>query len=590
MKFKAPPQSLQASLLDYYKSGQLPAAEQLAIKFTEEYPMHHFGWKVLGAIFCRMGRLEEALDASLQSVELEPQDPEAHCNLGNIYQASKRIKDAVKSYQNAIRIRPDFAEAYSNLGVMLEEMGLSDDSEKVIRKAINLAPTFAPAYYNLGNTLKSLGRFRDAEDCYIRAIELQPEYFEAHNNLLMLSGSMCFQAERYLKYAKGFADAIGIQATNRFTTWRSTNNPARLRVGLVSGDFNSHPVGYFLEGLLARLQFSSIELYAYPTVNIIDGLTLRIKKFFSSWTLLFDKSDDEAAKIIYGDAIDILIDLSGHTVNNRLAIFARKPAPIQITWLGYYASTGLSEIDYILGDPFVTPLAEEHHFTEKIWQLPESYFCFTPPANDITVNQSPALVNNFITFGCFNKLNRMTEHVLLSRVKILQGTPGSKLFLKDRQLENQSRRDYYISLFEQYGIDSERLILEGMSNREEYLNCYNRVDIALSPFPYGGGTTTIEGLWMGVPAVCLKGYSFLSHIGETIAENTGLSDWIATDEEDYIVKSIKFASNPNALDNLRSSLRERLSKTPIFNADLFSQNFELALLGMHKKASSDGRI
>ena len=335
--------------------------------------------------------------------------------------------------------------------------------------------------------------------------------------------------------------------------------------------------------MINELSRTKVELFAYPTNLLEDELTLRIKPHFAAWQPLSSISNESAANLIHGDGIRILIDLSGHTAGNRLPIFAWKPAPVQITWLGYFASTGVAEIDYILGDPYVTPAEEADHFIEKIWQLPESYLCFTEPDIALEVMPLPALSLGTITFGCFNNLLKMTDEVVSLRAKILNATPGSKLFLKDTRLQYDSVRNKVLSRFAVHGIVADQLILEGPSPRAEYLACYNRVDIALSPHPYGGGTTSAEGLWMGVPVLTKRGDYFLSHLGESIAHNTGLSDWIAADEDEYVAKAVKFSSDLDGLMKLRAGLRAQVLASPLFDAARFAAHFEEAVWSMWSK-------
>ena len=469
------------------------------------------------------------------------------------------------------------------MGNTLKELGRLDEAEASYRQAITLKPDFAEAHSNLGVTLQELGRLDEAEASYRQAIALKPDFAKAHNNLLMLIGSMRFNKARYYDGAGDFARDVGETVASRFGTYSHNRDEESLRIGFVSGDLKSHPVGYFIEGLLAQLRSSSIELFAYPTVSTEDNLTGRLRTFFHEWRPLTGLNDMAAAQKIHSDGIHVLIDLSGHTAENRLPVFAWKPAPIQVSWLGYFASTGLSEMDYILGDPYVTPHEEADHFSEKIWQLPETYLCFTPPDLDLEVASLPAYTNGFVTFGCFNNLARMTDEIVSVRAAILQAVPGSKLFLKDKQLDYESGRNRVFSRFASFNIAADRLILEGKSPREEYLECYGRVDIALSPFPYGGGTTSVEGLWMGVPVITKKGNHFLSHLGESIAHNSGLSDWIALDEEEYVAKAVAFASNLESLSELRKGMRERILATPLFDAPRFALHFEQAIRAMRNE-------
>ena len=576
----APSQNQINHLIELFEARRLEQAEALAMLLTQRFPKHPFAWKVLGAVLQQMGRLEESLAPMQSASKLSPQDAEAHSNLGVALKQLGRLDESEASYRQAIAVKPNHAGAHSNLGGMLREVGRLDEAEASCRQAIAIKPEFAEAHSNLGNTLKELGRLDEAEASYRQSIAMKPDYAEAHSNLLMLIGSMLFNHVRYRDSAAGFAGAVENTVTSRFNTWSHSRDKDKLRIGFVSGDLKSHPVGYFLEGLLTELQSSSIELFAYPTVIEVDAVTSRLKPLFEMWCPLMGFNDMEAAQKIHSDGIHILIDLSGHTAKNRLPVFAWRPAPIQVSWLGYFASTGLSEMDYILGDPYVTAHDEAAHFSEKIWQLPETYLCFTPPDLDLKVAPLPAFSNGFVTFGCFNKLSRMTDETVSVRAAILHAVPGSKLFLKDKQLDTESGRNRVISRFAAVDIAADRLILEGISPREEYLNCYGRVDIALSSFPYGGGTTSVEGLWMGVPVITKKGNHFLSHLGESIAHNSGLADWIASDEEEYVAKAVAYASDLDALSDLRNGMRERIVDKPLFDIPRFALHFEQAVRAM----------
>jgi predicted O-linked N-acetylglucosamine transferase (SPINDLY family) len=517
---------------------------------------------------------------------LDPEYATSYLNLGVTLQELGSLLEAKANYERAIALNAQLVEAHSNLGVTLQELGQLDKSVSRLKQAIALKPDFADACNNLGNSLRELGRYDEASASYTQAIALNSGFLNARSNLLFLNASVRYDATTYLEEAQAYSDIVAGKINSPYSSWSCSPDATSLRVGFVSGDFKAHPVGYFLEGLLRELQSSSVELYAYPTNEPLGELTERLKALFHSWVPISSQSDKDAAQNIHNDGIHILIDLSGHTSQNRLPVFGWRPAPIQISWLGYFASTGLPEMDYILGDPFVTPKSEAHHFTEKIWQLPESYLCFTPPDEDLPVSTLPAQANGFVTFGCFNSLSRMTDEVVSVRAEILRAVPNSKLFLKDKRLDHGSGRDQILSKFAAHGIDESRLLLEGRSSREEYLACYHRVDIALSPFPYGGGTTSIEGLWMGVPVITKKGTYFLSHLGESIAHNTSLSDWIAADNEDYVKKAVKFSSDLSVLEELRYNLREDLLKTPLYDLPRFAKHFESILWEMKDLVSS----
>jgi predicted O-linked N-acetylglucosamine transferase (SPINDLY family) len=354
----------------------------------------------------------------------------------------------------------------------------------------------------------------------------------------------------------------------------------RLVVGFVSGDLYGHPVGYFLEGVLKEVDRGRLELIAYPTQNKDDDLTARIKPYFSKWNSLVGLSDEEAARRIHEDGVHILIDLAGHTGYNRLPVFAYKPAPVQATWLGYFATTGVKEIDYIIGDPYVTPESEADHFVEKIWALPETYCCFSPPLGAPQVSELPALANGFVTFGCFNNLAKVNERVIALWARVLQAVPGSKLMLKTKALADEAVRRRMTEQFQAQGVEADRLILEGPSPRTELLGAYGRVDIALDPFPYPGGTTSAEALWMGVPVLTKRGDRFLSHVGETIAHNSGQSEWIAQDEAEYVQKAVQFTQDLPSLAARRAQMREKLLQSPLYDAKRFARHFRDAIADM----------
>jgi predicted O-linked N-acetylglucosamine transferase (SPINDLY family) len=291
-------------------------------------------------------------------------------------------------------------------------------------------------------------------------------------------------------------------------------------------------------------------------------------------------SDEAAAKLIHADGVHVLLDLAGHTAHNRLPVFGHIPAPIQASWLGYFATTGVTQMDYLIGDRHVMPAGEESHFTERIWRLPESYLCFTPPAFAPDVGPLPALSTGSVTFGCFNNLSKMNDRVVALWSRVLRAVPGSRLFLKSTQLSDAKVRATTLRRFAAAGIEPDRLLLEGQTSRADYLATYDRVDIALDPFPYPGGTTTVEGYWMGVPAITRCGDRFLSHAGESIAHNAALSDWIAVDDDDYVAKAVAFSSNLNHLSAMRIGMRRQVLDAPLFDARRFSRHFEDALWGM----------
>jgi predicted O-linked N-acetylglucosamine transferase (SPINDLY family) len=336
-----------------------------------------------------------------------------------------------------------------------------------------------------------------------------------------------------------------------------------------------------LEGLVKNLDTTKFELYAFSTTDLKDDLTKRISSFFQGWHQIHNMPDIDAATLIYKKKIQILIDLAGHTAHNRLPVFSFKPSPVQLSWLGYPATTGLNEIDYILGDQHALPYEYDNQFTEKIWRLPQTYLCLPPPKLYSIEKNPPAYRNGFITFGSFNNLSKINLKVIQIWSHILKSTPNSKLFLKNGALENLYLKKEIIKNFKINGIDSCHLLLEGQTeSRETHLKKYNKIDIALDTFPYPGVTTSFEATWMGVPIVSLQGNTFLSRTATSIAINSGLDDLVASNTDEYIYKAIKLASNLNHLREARTFLKENVMQSPLFMSTLFAKNFGDALLGM----------
>lgn len=565
-----------------YQSGRLDESLELLSTTIQKHRSQPSAFISLGNTLTSLNRYNEAAEYYHQALELEPDNAGIYYNLGNVLHFLDRNEEAVSWYQKALAIKPDFIEVHNHLGNALRKLGRLEEAEASLRLALKLNADVSGVHNNLGNVLMDLGRLDEAEASFRHALKLKPNYFVAHSNLLFVQNySACHDIDSHLELARSYGRMVGKDVAARFTSWNCPQPAKPLRVGLVSGDFNNHPVGFFLEDVLAHVDASRIELIAYCTQRKCDDLTARIMPFFSEWRQLEGLDDESAAHLIHKDGVHVLIDLAGHTAYNRLPVFAWKPAPVQVSWLGYSSTTGVPEIDYILGNPYSTPSKESHHFTETIWRLPETSLCFSFPDLNLDVAQLPALSNGFITFGCFNNLAKLNDGVLSVWSNILKALPTSRLFLKNKQLGESSARMEIINRFAAYGVSKDRLFLEGRSPRLEYLRAYNRVDIVLDPFPFPGGTTTVEGLWMGVPFVTKRGDRFISHQGEMIAQNTGLlSEWIAKDDEEYLAKAIYFSSNLEYLAGLRTLFRRHLRLSPLFNAPRFARHLEQALWGM----------
>lgn len=521
--------------------------EARALDLIRKFPEAGVVWKLLGVSLHLQGK--DAFAALQKSALYLPLDPEVHNTLGAVLRKAGRATDAIASYRRALQIKPDFAEAHSNLGAVLLD----------------------------------LGKLEEALVCFQSALVFKPELATVQSNIVWIHSYLAQGSSAAFDEAKRYG-AMVERAVRPYTHQRKGASVVhRLRVGFVSPDLRQHPVGYFLEAVVLSIKanaMAQLDLYAYSSHLVSDALSERIQPAFKQWVGANEMTDAELAAQIHRDGIDILIDLSGHTALNRLPVFAFKPAPVQVSWLGYFASTGLTTMDYLLADPWTLPKAEEKHFTEKIWRLPETRLCFTAPDFDIAVSLLPALANGFVTLGCFNNLSKVNDHVIAVWAQLMNAVPTCRILFKSKQLDHPDARVELIRRFGMHGVGEVRITLEGASPREDYLSAYHRVDMQLDPFPYPGGTVTVESLWMGVPVLTLAGQTFLSRQGVGILANAGLQDWIATDEADFVDRAKVHLGNLQRLSLLRASLRPRLLASPLCDAPRFATAFESAMHGM----------
>jgi protein O-GlcNAc transferase len=538
----------------------------------------------LAGVLLKLAQPAEAVACFQQALKLDPELTTLYYRLGLAQEQLQQHEAAITTYRQMLQHHPDNAPAHGMLGIQLLKTGRLIEAVECFQRVIALSPGEVIAHNDLGAALHRLGRTDEAAASWRRVLELDPEQFVAHSNLLFLQSSRTGEpSTALLELARGF----GMSAARRAslpTSWSNTPDPARrLRVGFVSGDLRAHPVGYFLVSFFAALSERAagrVELCGYFNHAVADEVSARIEALCSLWRNVHELKDEALARQIRQDNIDILIDLSGHTGGNRLPALAWKPAPVQATWLGYLGTTGVEAIDYLIADAWTLLPEEEPFFSEKIWRLPGSYLCFTPPAEDGTIGSLPALANGYVTFGSFNNLLKVTDEVIALWARVLHAVPGSRLLVKTQALAEPTVRQRVTRQFAAHGIDDARLMLEANVPRADYLKPFNRVDIALDTFPYTGITTSVETLWMGVPFVTLAGRTFLTRQGVGLLQNAGLPEWIASDRDDYVSRAARHAADLRTLQRLRQELRPRLLESPIFDAPRFAGHFEDALRNM----------
>ena len=542
---------------------------------------------MLGAVYQAQKRYEDSLHATRHAIALLPEDAATHNNLGTTLLELGRHHDAESSFRKALAIAPDYAKSLSNLGSLLTLRGKLIEAEACCRRALKIEPRYACAHVNLGNTLELQGKISEAQANYYRAgLSSEPDWAVAHSDLLyLLSHDVLVEPQQLFEEHLAFGEQFEAPLRADWQAHNNSKDPARLlKVGFVSGDLCDHAVASFLEPVLEVLaRKQTLSLHAYYTLTLEDAVTQRLRTYFPYWHSVASLSNVELANIIRADGIDILIDLSGHTSKNRLLTFARKPAPIQASWMGYPGTTGLQAMDYHLCDRAFIPPELAWQFTEKSAFLPVSAI-FQPSEHASPVNPLPALKNGHITFGSFNRPNKINSSVIVLWSMLLHDIPNARMVLgaipRDRQ-------EGLIQSFADEGIEQSRVTFYPRSNMSDYLALHHQVDICLDTYPYGGGTTTAHAAWMGVPTLTLAGETPPSRSGATFMNQLGLNEFIATSIEDFVNKGKYWTEHIAELAALRLEMRTRFSASAMGQPETFATSFEVTLRAMWQRWCND---
>jgi len=541
-------------------------------------------YNILGIIHRRIKNLELSSSCLKKVIKLEPSFAEAHNNLGNVYFEQENYKSATLCYESALKYKPDYAEALNNLGRSLKKIGQFEAAIVPFRKALALQPENASFLFNCAFLFHETGQSQLAIDFYQKIIALNSTQ---NDHLLSINCFSIFpQSLLYKLHCNWGRETIKKLPTNRPKPRKlKLKDRQPIRIGYVSPDFRKHSVSYFFEPLIAHHDKNKVEVFCYYNNTEEDQVTRAIKSYADHWRPISMMNDMEVVNLIHKDKIDILIDLAGHTEGHRLEVFAYKPAPLQLTWLGYPNTTGLSTIDYRLTDEQADPeLESEQCYSEKLVHLPHGFLCFQGDTSLTYEKQAPIEKQKHITFGSFNNFTKVTHDVLKVWSEILIEVPDSKLILKSEQLVNRSTQKNILAIFIQHGVATERITLLGkVASYNDHLAMYSKIDIALDPFPYNGTTTTFEALWMGVPTLTLKGIDHIGRVGSSILHRVGLNEFIAQDRKDYILKAKALSENPKYLSQLRNDLREKTLDSDLCNAKQFAEDFERCLLQLAMK-------
>lgn len=488
------------------------------------------------------------------------------------------LAEAAELFRTVLDERPDHLPALIELGNTLSSQALMNEASEQYRAAIALNPELAVPHNNLGIVLQEQGRTDEAIIEFQRAVQLDPGYAMAHSNLLRclnfhpgLDNEHLFQAHQSFDTLHGI-----LRRPGAVTFPYKPDTDGRIKVGYVSPDLGNHSVAYFVTAVFPNHDRNRFKVFCYSDRGKEDKTTERIKKGVDVWRKTAGMDDDSLFHLIRSDAIDILVDLAGHTGGNRLPVFAMRPAPVQVTWLGYPNTTGLSTMDYRIIDDVTDPPGDaDRYHSEKLVRLPNGFLCFDPPVGAPAVTPLPMKRNGFVTFGCFNALAKITDEAIALWAKIMTRVPGSRILFKNKCLFDESTRNLLLGRFAAHGISSERVMMTPYTlTTEEHLACYGHLDISLDTFPYNGTTTTCESLWMGVPVLGLLGNRHASRVTASILTRLGLDSLIGKDEDEFVEIAVHLAGQPALLEVLRSGLRERMRKSRLCNGKPFLSEIE----------------
>lgn len=614
----AQPSGVLAKMLGQAVPGPVrsaPAASQAQILYEAAVALYHRA---------EWDQAEQQADTLLAMPGLHATHEVAALNLkATLAARTHRLELAVTLYQAILKRQPAHVEALSNLGLALQKLKRHEQALGFLKQAVHHRPGHANSQLNLGLTYQSLGQWAEARAAYQRTLTIEPGNVQARFNIAkMLQDTFDFEAASQAyqaaldvdpRHIDSLANLIFVQhyryppdevAQQALIRRVGELNPVRhawprraadkkpLRVGFVSADLRKHPVGYFLRDVLLALASTAVAsgeltLLAYANHALTDEFTQDIRPAFAAWHTVDLWNDARLDAQIRSDEIDILVDLSGRTAGNRLPVFAGKPAPVQVSWLGYFATTGLTQMDAILADPVCVPAGEESLYVEHVVRLPHTRLCMSPPVVTESPAAPPVLTNGFITFGCFQTLPKINVGVLAAWAKILNACPLARLRLQAPQLNDEGQRARFTGRLEAAGIDADRVDLLGPVSRELYLSSYNAVDILLDTFPYPGGTTTAEALWMGVPTLTLALPGMLGRQGQSMLENAGLADWVTHSEAEYVQQAVAWGRRETGvckkLQSLRGTLRSQAAQSPLFDSARFAQDWWAALQGLWRE-------
>jgi len=563
----------------------------------------------------QLGQFEQAITLLKEVLRINPSKEEAIFYLANSFKEIESYNEAISLYHRLINLNSKKVNYLINLALLYKNVGKINKSIELFKQVFLKDPNNIEGYFNLGNLLRDIGQFHASINCYEKCIGLNPSFFDALNNLAnvqfllgniddsikiyrktlsirpkdpyvfnnylcTLSYSVKSSNETILLESKKFNKLLEQEVKFYSESYIDSSNKNKLRIGFVSGDFRSHPVGYFLRPLLENLDKDKFDIFSFSNNPFDDSYTLTLKNFFDSWLDIKSLSDKTVAELVYKSEIDFLIDLSGHTGHNRLPIFAFRPARFQLTWLGYWSTTGVNEIDYIIGDPHIMPPNNDKFYTEKVLRLPNTRWCYSMENYLDNKNESFNLKKEKFTFGYMGNFAKVNKEVIDIWISLLKEFPDTNIFLKSRVFLDTEIKKMFENFFINQKINPKRVTLEAHGNKEEYLRSFLKLDIFIDTYPFSSGTTIIDSLSMGTPVLTRYGDTAISREGYSILKNLALDAWAVKNKQSLINEFRSILESD--LVNIKSNIKERIFQSELFDGKKFARDFEVLLENLTK--------
>ncbi|MBF0450143.1 MAG: tetratricopeptide repeat protein [Candidatus Magnetomorum sp.] len=606
------PQEMQRAISFYEKGQKLEAKKQCEFILNQN-PNHPDALHLLGLIVAQTGQLNQGTTLILKAIEIYDKDSSYHSNLAIFLARAGEFERAIQHYQSALLLRPDDPGILNNLGMALFYQKKFEQSLISFLRALNLKPDYYEARIHLSMVYESLNQLDNAMDCCQEVILHSKDPFQlamAYNQM----GNICLKQACLTRAIDAYKKALnydkthqeiwsnylltlnydseqtarqifcahqewGLQVAKNITpVFFHSNMPDRhrpIRVGYISPDFRMHPVAFFIEPILKNHDSRNIEVYCYSDVQKADAVTSRLETYQNVWRNISGYSNKAVSEQICSDGIDILVDLSGHTANNRLCVFAEKPAPVQATYLGYVNTSGLKVMDYRFTDAYADPPNHDHLYSETLIRIDPCFCCYHPPDISVHVSELPALSNGYMTFGAFHNLTKVSLDTLMLWVNVLHAISHSRLVLQSISLSDAKSIDHFKQWFQSQGIESHRIEFLGYQSFNDYLKKHHHIDILLDTHPWSGHTISCHGLWMGVPIITLEGNRHAERMVGSILSTMGLGSWIAKTHTEYIEKAVTWSQNIKHLSQLRQNIRLKLIQSPVCNGMKFTQKLEM---------------